>query len=124
MAVTTLTIPSRSYPVGVTTGERALPGTQQYSRVVLTVDCSGWVSALTTRVEVAVSWSLDGGGTFEPFGSVVQVSPPPWPTKAGPTSTLRATFTEPAPRDPTHVRGTVTVTGQAVTIGPITLDAS
>lgn len=124
MAVTQLTVPSRSYPVGVTSAIKALPNTQQYSTLQLSVDCSGWVSALTTGVTVAVEWSFDGGVNYRLFGSVSQVGPPPWATKQGSTSTLTATFHEGAPQDPTHMRGTVTVAGQSVTIGPITVSAS
>jgi hypothetical protein len=124
LAITQLTVPSRSYPVGVTSAIKALPNNQQYSTLQLSVDCSGWVSALTTLVNVAVEWSFDGGVTYRLFGSVSQIAPPPWTTKQGPTSTLTATFHEGTPQDPTHMRGSVTVAGQTVTIGPITLSAS
>jgi len=119
-----LTVPQRSYPIGTTSATKALPNSQQYSHLMLSVDCSGWTDPLTTKVEVKVDWSSDGGNTWENFGSLIQVAPPPWQTKAGPTSIMKGTFNEAIPRDPTHMRGSVIVEGKAVTLGPIQLNAS
>jgi hypothetical protein len=130
LAVQTLTVPSRSYAVGTTRAIKSLPNSQQYSQLQITADCSGWTSALTTRVEIAVDWSfvpspdVNNDAHWQAFCSVIQTVPPPWASKAGASSTLKSTCTEPAPRDPTAFRGRVMVEGQAVTLGPIVVNAS
>ncbi len=120
----TLMIPGRSYPIGMTSGQRALPNTQQYSTVALSVDFTGWVNPATTRVTVAVSWSLDGGATWVETFSFTEEIPPPYHTKSGGSTSVISETVTVSPFDPTHVRGSVTVQGQAVPLGDITLVAN
>lgn len=124
MAVQTLTVPGRTYQPGVTSGQKSLPGTQHYSHVTFTFDLTGWVSALTTRVSLQIEWSFDSGATWVPLFSVAQDTPPPYPHKGGSTNSIGGT-TDIAPAvDPTHVRGSLTVEGAAVTLGQFVLSAS
>jgi hypothetical protein len=120
-----LTVPERQYPVGVTSATKSLPGNQTYSQLVLSAELAGWTDPATTRVRLAVDWSFDNEATWQEFGACDQVVPPPYNVKGGGTTTLcSCAFQEPAARNPTHMRGSVTIEGAAVTIGPITVSAS
>jgi hypothetical protein len=127
MAISTLTIPAQLYPVGVTRGQVALAGGQTYSHADVTVDFTGWVSPLTTRIDILVEVSVDGGLTWRHVVGFPQVSPPPYQSRAGgTTNTTTIHWDIPAPYvpPPTHLRGSVTVAGLVVPLGAMTLRAS
>lgn len=124
MPTQTLTIPGRTYPVGTTTGQRSLAGNQTYSHADVTVDFTGWVSTATTRVGIEIAFSLDGGVTWQPLVAFSETAPPPYTKKDGSsTNSVTVSWDTPAALDPTHLRGSVSVEGQAVTLGPITINA-
>lgn len=125
MAVQTLTIPGRSYPVGTTMGQLALPSTQRYSHADVTVDFTGWTDPATTRIAVSVDYSEDGGASWRNMVAFTQTSPPPYAAKnGGTTNSTTVRWDTPAALDPTHIRGAVSVEGAAVTLGTITINAS
>lgn len=125
MARSTLTIPAQTWPVGTTTGQRALPGNQTYSHADITVDFSPWTTPTsTTLVDIGFDFSYDGGTTWWPLGSFTQTDPPPYATKTGTTSTVTISWSTIAALNPSHLRGHVTVAGAAVALGTITVAAS
>lgn len=125
MAVDTLTVPGRTYPVGITRGQRAMPRVQTYSHVDVTVDFTGWTDPATTEVLVTVEMSLDGGATWRDVCGFSEKSPPPYAQKSGGSgNSVTVNYNTAGTFDPTHMRGSVTVSGQAVTLGQIVINAS
>jgi hypothetical protein len=120
MAVQTLTAPPQTYPAGITWWQKALPGDQTYSHFEITVDFTGWTSLATSKIEVRVQLSFNGGSTWRDLFGFMQETLPPWDG----SSITHAIRDSPTAGNPTHVRGGIRVTGAAVALGTLTLEAS
>jgi hypothetical protein len=110
----------QSYPAGVTWWQKALPGDVTYSHFQITVDFTGWTSLATSKIEIRVQLSNNNGQTWHDLFGFSQDTLPPWDG----SSITGPVVSETPQINPTHVRGGVRVTGAAVNLGTITLEAS
>jgi hypothetical protein len=122
MATVSRSVPPQNYPPGNTWWQKDLPGTQTYSRVTASLDCTGWTSLTTSKIEFRLQFSYDGGNTWRDVVGFMQNTLPPWGDP--PTSIASASWQTPTPVNPTDMRGGIRVTGAAVDLGTLALEAS